>query len=128
MKVEAVSPGSADFLDVHVQQHNGCYMTKAKIKPSSLARPLGEDSAHMPHIHQVRPADLLRSTLAACARDVDRREVQRLFVERFKKYGASDRLVQKLLVCSHLRPCRYKAYAPMKGGGVFYLIIHFGMK
>ena len=109
MKVEDVSYGEAEFLDMSVQSSEGICYTKAKFKTASLSRPLGEDSLHSPFVHRTWPIAVIQNSLRACARLSDRLSVLHVFLERFRRYFASEHLLKTLTCASHVVEARPKA-------------------
>ena len=87
---------SIDFLDMHTQPGFGCYKTVAKFKESSLARPLGEDSHHPPHVHLRWPQLMLKQAMKACTWEMDKLMVKQQVLDRFRSFHASEQLLLRL--------------------------------
>ena len=96
LKVEDFDYFRIDYLDVHVCGDRQFYGTTPILKPTSLSRPLGEDSLHAPHIHQTWPIQFLRNALTRCTSYVDSIQVRQVVLHRFRSYGGSVGLLRSL--------------------------------
>jgi len=87
---------SATFLNVTLSKSIASYIISPHFKATSLMRPLGEDSVHVPSLHKSWPVMVTRNlfTLASSWRIA--LEAKNKYVQRFIRFGASDILINKL--------------------------------
>ena len=106
VKVESVDYDGCNFLSISTFPGSAHYKCRTTMKETTaLARPLGEDSVHFWRVHQRWPTHTLRSMMVLCSD----KGVKREYIARFKRFGASSALLQRLedtCVAQVVKPCR----------------------
>lgn len=111
IEVESVSQSRAQFLNVELVIENGRYVTHPFFKPTSLQRPLGEDSAHPWKVHTSWPASCARSYFEISSCRVDAMHARSVLLNRLKKFHASEEIINSMLL-SDTNSKRYVKHAP----------------